>query len=212
VIDENAQQPPLPYESRQAQAIGDTPPGESPRNPNVSDAWGELTYSELWPVLDRAVEYYYDARNDARTITFEGIPDAVRDPLMKQAGIWQQDVASRRAWSIDYAKAQTDHALLNYSEKRGVDMLLQTIFPFQFWYTQSMMEWARQIALEPRILSWWAKREELARRTGTHNLPSRFAGKYQILAPWLPEWAGDSIWINPWTNMIRACNIITTNL
>ena len=201
VIDENAQQPPLPYEPRQAQAIGDTPPGESQRNPNVSDAWGELTYSELWPVLDRAVEYYYDARNDARTITFEGIPDAVRDPLMKQAGIWQQDVASRRAWSIDYAKAQTDHALLNYSEKRGVDMLLQTIFPFQFWYTQSMMEWARQIALEPRILSWWAKRKELARRTGTHNLPSRFAGRYQILARWLPEWAGDSIWINPWTNM-----------
>jgi len=117
--------------------------------------------------------------------------------LLKQ---WETDVRLRSAAAIDYSKLMIDNALLNYSERTGADQLYEHVYPFHFWTTRSIGEWAKRTISNPKIAITYAKYKQLVERNAL-KVPSRFAGMLRIYLPWLPDEYGDAIYINPLSKM-----------
>lgn len=117
--------------------------------------------------------------------------------LLKQ---WESDVRLRSSAAIDYAKIMVDNALLNYSERTGADQLLEHIYPFHFWTTRSMGEWAKRVISNPKVAISYAKWKSLVEKNAL-KVPSRFEGKLRIYLPWLPKEYGSAIYINPLDKM-----------
>ena len=79
------------------------------------------------------------------------------------------------------------------TRRRGIDGLMEFVFPYHFWYTHSVLEWAKHLVGKPQLGAAWSKYEELRRRNGMLGFPSRVAGKMWVPAPWLPDYLGDEI-------------------
>lgn len=100
--------------------------------------------------------------------------------------------------ALKYGEQGRDFALLNYQRRTGFDTMLTAIMPYQFWYSRSMMNWARRAIERPGYLATWgrlhAAQQQNERKQG---YPSRLDGKIQIEMPFLPDWMGDSVYIDP---------------
>jgi len=124
--------------------------------------------------------------------------------LMKQ---WEKDVQIRTATAVDYGKAMMDNALLDYTERTGADDLLDFVFPYHFWTTRSIGEWAKRCVSEPSLAITYTKYRQLLQRNGL-KLPSRFAGKHRFYTPWLPDYMGDAMFIDPMAKMLPLVSLI----
>lgn len=90
-----------------------------------------------------------------------------------------------------------DAALLNYNKRYGFDNVLQTVMPYEFFYTRSMMEWALRSIDRPAWLANWARLRAMQQQGEREGFPQRLKGKMAIRVPFLPEWAGENIYIDP---------------
>jgi hypothetical protein len=100
--------------------------------------------------------------------------------------------------SLRYGEQSRDMALLNYRRRTGFDNLAGMVFPYQFWYTRSMLNWALRALDRPAMLSNYVRLKEfqqgLIDRPG---FPYRLGKKMGIPLPFLPDWMGDGIYIDP---------------
>jgi hypothetical protein len=178
-------------------AITPYPLASQPQAIPTSRGLIEVINGQLEPIVSRIFDNLERTLDQNKEVTFK-IGDKVLDSglLKAQAERWKTDLQMKVATATEYAKLMTDSALLNYAEKTGMDMLLQHVFPFHFWYTHSIGEWAKHILAKPSIYATYAKWQQLKDRNGL-KLPSRMAGKLRIPVPFLPDWAGDAMFINP---------------
>lgn len=107
-------------------------------------------------------------------------------------------MADAKNSAIRYGEQARDFALLNYQRRTGLDTMLTAVMPYQFWYGRSMINWARRALDRPGYIATWgrlhAAQQQNERKEG---YPTRLAGKIQIEMPFLPEWMGDSLYIDP---------------
>jgi hypothetical protein len=184
-------------EGEELPAITNYPLASQPQAMPTSRGWLEVANNQLLPVINRVFDNFSKTLGQQQEVSFKLGDQLVNSSLMKgQVERWKTDLQMKVSTAMDYAKLMTDSTLLNYTEKTGMDMLLQNVFPFHFWYTHSIGEWAKHIISKPSIYTTYAKWQQLKERNGL-KLPTRMAGKLRIPAPWLPEWAGDALFVNP---------------
>lgn len=67
---------------------------------------------------------------------------------MRNVRVWLGDVKRKQTdaklAAMKWGEFQRDMVLLNYSRRTNFDRLAGMVFPYQFWYTRSMLNWAQR--------------------------------------------------------------------
>jgi len=110
-----------------------------------------------------------------------------------------EEMRSTKLAAMTQAEWYRDSALLNYHNRTYFDHYAGNMFPFAFWTTHSVWNWFWWSVLEkPQIFSNYMRINNFVKQYGGGQLPSRFHGyNVPIKLPFLPEWMGDTIYINP---------------
>jgi hypothetical protein len=126
------------------------------------------------------------------------LDDATMRQLRAYTGEVYGDLADTKLAGVRWAENRRDAALLNYSRRYGFDNVLTAIFPYQFWYTRSAMQWAIRAIDKPGWLANYARIRNFQRKTvQSPGFPRRLVNKSKIPIPFLPEWAGGGMYIDP---------------
>ena len=174
-----------------------------------ASALTQLNNNEIMGMVDEITNQLETHMRDNATFGMnDKVPAAALDALKKQTGVWDGELDSKKLSAMDYAKLSRDHALLNYTQRRGIDGLMDHVFPYHYWYTTSVTEWAKHLIGAPMIGSAWSKYEELRRRNGMLGFPSRMEGKFWIPAPWLPDYLGDEVFSSPQSRLMPLESIM----
>ena len=141
---------------------------------------------------------------------FNRLSPAGRNSLQQYLNQTKGALASATQHAYDMGLIKADNSLLNYNDRTGMDDWLDVIFPYQFWFTRSMVNWAKRTINRPGILSQYANRLVHMERMGKHmgSLPLRLQGKMQIPWPFAEEWMGDNVYINPWMDLMPVNQIL----
>ena len=119
----------------------------------------------------------------------------------------QSDMASTKMSATRWGEQKRDAAMLNYNKRYGFDQWLDVVFPYQFFYTRSMMTWAQRAIDHPAWLSNYARIRQQQDQY-ENNLPERLRGKMRIEAPWMPDWMGDALYIDPLSVLFTPHNFM----
>ena len=110
------------------------------------------------------------------------------------------DMATTKLATVRFAEKQRDFALLNYSKRYGYDRMGDFLATYQLYPTRSMVNWFARVVDKPALFADYA-RLRMQNDRYERDIPERLRGKIRISAPWLPEWAGDSLYIDPLRNL-----------
>jgi len=108
----------------------------------------------------------------------------------------QGEMATTKLATVRWGEKQRDFAMLNYNKRYGLDRVAETVFPYQFYMTRSMGTYAARILDKPAMFSTYARMRNQQDRY-ERDIPERLRGKIKINAPWLPEWMGGGLYIDP---------------
>jgi len=148
------------------------------------------------PLLD-AMQEEAVRRNQEPPLQVGGADDATQIALRRYLNQVNQEMAGAKLQTVRWGEMQRDNALLNYNRRYGFDKYLDVAYPYQFWYTRSLMNWMARIVDRPAWFSNYA-RLRMAQNTFTSNVPERLRGKIAIPVPFLPKWMGNTLYIDPW--------------
>ncbi|MBK8113325.1 MAG: hypothetical protein IPK44_01755 [Candidatus Accumulibacter sp.] len=125
-------------------------------------------------------------------------------PPELQAGIeaWVGEVngklASAKLQATKWGEYKRDSALLNYSRRYKYNTYLGMVSPYEFFTTQSMVKWALHSIDRPSVLAnYYRTSKFLSTEVTKAGFPSRLGGQVQIPLPFLPEWAGGGVFVDP---------------
>lgn len=130
-----------------------------------------------------------------------------QDMLRRYMQKVQGDMATTKLAATRWGESQRDYAMHNYNRRYGFDKVLETVYPYEFYYTRAMLKWLGNAIDKPQ---WYSHAARLMRQSSRYenNLPERLRKKIRIPAPWLPEWAGDSIYVDPISNMFPPAQFL----
>lgn len=127
------------------------------------------------------------------------------------------EMAKSKNLAVKWGEFKRDSALLNYNRRFKYNTYLGAIAPYEFWATQSMIKWALHSIDRPSVLANYYRIQKFLNTSVTEEgYPSRLAGKIRIPMPFLPDWMGDAMfidplrvalpfqnWIGPWENFFK---------
>lgn len=178
-------------------------PPQGPQSINQSSAIDQLTNNEIMNLVGEITDGLQGYMRDNATFDMEkGIPEQALPILQKIATGWENELDVKKLTAIDYARLTRDHTLLDYTQRRGIDQLMQHVFPYHFWYTSSVLEWGKHMVGDPTVAAAWTQYQELRRKNGMLGFPSRQAGKMWIPAAWLPDYLGDQLFSAPFSRLM----------
>lgn len=92
-----------------------------------------------------------------------------------------------------------DAALLNYNRRIGLDSYLSLVYPYEFWTVHSIGAWMWHSLQRPAMLGTYLKMKRFFDNAWRPEggMPSRLKGYIKIPLPFLPDYLGDGIYINP---------------
>ena len=137
----------------------------------------------------------YQLSGDGGQMTPEG-----RAMLQKYMQQVKGEMATTKLATMRYAEKQRDFALLNYGKRYGFDRYADFVMPYQLYTTRSGVNWLARIVDKPALYSNYA-RLRMQQNRYERDIPERLRGKIKIAAPWLPEWAGGNLYIDPMRNL-----------
>jgi GGDEF domain-containing protein len=201
---------PAGEQPRVADAVG-APLGtyDSMRDAPMRDAMLEGTLRDVLPILDRAKNRALDAFSPEKAGGVR-IPKETEDNLWRYLGGVYSNLADTRMGAIRWGETRRDFALLNYDRRHGYDTLLSAVFPYQFWYTRTMINWLLRMANKPSILANYYRLMRMAsRREEKDGFPQRLKGKVPIPLPFLPEWMGQYGYVDPYRQIFPFLQLAT---
>jgi hypothetical protein len=187
--------------------VDEQPPAAGPFPPGYAENAAPVEYisqteGAAWRDVRPLLEAVRDEMLSQGERSFgERIPDLPPD-LHKDFTRYVNQVGNQlpgiKLATIRFAETLRDHALLNYSRRYGWDKYANILFPYQFWYTRSMVQWATRLFDRPAWFANYARVRNLQRNTmQTPGFPSRLRNRMAIPAPYLPAWAGENVWVDP---------------
>lgn len=150
---------------------------------------------------------------DTKSYGYKGI-DKLSPEARAMFDKWLADAAiqlgNAKQKAIRYGLTQRDSALLNYGDRNGFDNYLDMLFPYQFWYTRSMQEWVKRSLNRPSILALAGRRAQMAEKLGKEmgEYPSRLQNRFKIPWAFAEKWMGDSIYTNPWQELMPVNQLL----
>jgi len=114
----------------------------------------------------------------------------------------QAEFSKRKLATMKVTDTLAEEMLLNYNKKYNFDVFMDAVFPYQFWYTRSMLNWGARMIDKPQIFSMYYRLlTNLQNDDEDSNMPYRMRGKIRIPADWLPEEFGGGIFVDPWSRL-----------
>ena len=88
-------------------------------------------------------------------------PDGIDPKIARAIEDWtkgaENGVAEARLLASTVADADRKFTMLSYPDKTYLDLALSFVYPYQFWYSRTYMNWIRRIAQSPEVLAGYAK-------------------------------------------------------
>ncbi|MHA2065709.1 MAG: hypothetical protein ACXABY_15135 [Candidatus Thorarchaeota archaeon] len=130
-------------------------------------------------------------------------PDTQRRVLQFAEQVKGQ-LADERYNAVKFGEWMRDSALLNYNRRHNYNTWLGVMAPYEFWFTQSAWKWMLHSVDRPAMASTYYKMEKFLRTAfrPERGRPSRLEGNIRVKLPFLPEWMGDDIFIDPLRTML----------
>ena len=179
----------------QQEELNKQPFGTTPSVPNQSMIATEGGYAYLQSLLNSIKASAYDAINNPKPK--QGIPPEMMPAIKKWLALEKQNLASDKYFAQSWAESQRDFVMLNYTKKTNFDNTLSFVFPYQFWYTNTMRNWALRMVDRPAIFNQYFRYRQAQENMERSGIPSRLEGKMSAFAPYLPDWMGDTLWSDP---------------
>jgi hypothetical protein len=109
------------------------------------------------------------------------------------------NMAGNKLATMRYSEAERDFTLLNYNATRGFDNVAIAVWPYEFWPTRTFAHWAMRAVDKPWLIATYLKlMQAQSRNQAPPGFPDRLRGKVRIPLPWLPDWMGGAVWVDPW--------------
>ena len=106
-----------------------------------------------------------------------------RTEVIKYLNQAKQEMSGAKLAAIRQGESKRDQSLLNYSRRYKFDNYSQLIFPYNFWYTRSGMNWATRILDRPALLAFYSRLQNFrGQNREDETMPSRLDGKVRIPA------------------------------
>lgn len=175
--------------------------GFTPSGAGLDAMWRE----KVRPVLS-AMEQGAMDRIDAPQLQGD-MPQEVQAMLRKYAGQVKNDMASTKLATVRHGERTRDFALLNYSKRYGIDRHADFVVPYQLYTSRTMFTTMARMMNNPALFSNYA-RLKMQQERYERDVPERLRGKVRIPAPWLPDWAGDGLYIDPMRSLFFPENIL----
>lgn len=195
--------PRMLYQDAPNEAIG-APLGTSEQilEPPLDETMFEGWTNEMSPMLDDAMNRLINSKAPDTSSLAGKLDDNGMKSLRKYLGDTYTKMADTKYGANKYAEGKRNFSLLDYSSRTGLDTVLQMAYPYQFWMTRSMVHWASRIMANPAILSRYMRITNFGRSAEEkEGFPQRLKGKVQIPLPFLPDWMGDSVYIDPFRHV-----------
>lgn len=171
---------------------------KSPTSLMTGDTLTDGYQSYMKPVLDTLQARIKDSLASNPSAVGATLPEQTAEDLQTYLQkVYKADMPGAKAAALNYGEMQRDAALLNYHKRYGFDTALGLVFPYQFWYTRSMINWGLRMIDKPGWYSFYAHVRDLQQSYKKKGIPSRLQGKVKLLAPWLPSWAGGMSYLDP---------------
>ena len=182
----------------------DAASGFHPLGEAMDQGWSQHVRPLLEAMQEGAVRQLGDRplEGAVRDMSPEG--QAMLRKYMKQV---QGEMASTKLATVRWGENQRDFALLNYNKRYGIDKVAEALYPYQLYYTRSLMTWAARTLDKPALYSNYA-RLRMQQDRYERDIPERLRGKIKISAPWLPEWMGGNLYIDPLTQLFFPANLL----
>jgi len=197
----------------------DTIPVAGPFTPGTMEANGAMPMDEASMWADGMSNYIDPVLDELATQMQAGPATGGSGPGgLDLSGLSVSDQANFKRWieqvagamsrakmtSIRVGDMHRDLALLDYNKRYGFDNAAGLIFPYQFWFTRSMLNWSLRFADRPGLLAFFARLAQFKDENVDDQfkeIPSRLKGKIRIPVPFLNSvapWAGGSLYVDPW--------------
>jgi hypothetical protein len=153
------------------------------------------------PILDGLKRYYLSPESRLPTTVKDlntALPLDVARDLRSYLGKVYGQMTDTKLASIRYAEMRRDSALLNYNKRYGFDNVISFGLPYEFWYTRNALNWALGAIDNPLWMGTYANLRRMQRNMiQTAGFPTRLKDKMKISMPFLPEWMGGGVYVDP---------------
>jgi len=101
----------------------------------------------------------------------------------------------------EYGKQLQNSALLDYSDKRGIDTWIQAVAPFAYWGTRQGRNYALRMMANPNLLAtYWRYQQAVDKENKKKNVRGRFGASIQV--PGTNLYIDPTPWLFPFSDFI----------
>jgi len=111
----------------------------------------------LLPVLQRVESKVLSKWGQTAPISLGQSDWALMQAWAEQAGRQGQEA---RIIAGQVGSQARDFALLNYADRRNIDQWLSVVYPYHYWYTRTMGNWAKRLAMNPGAMATYGRYRE----------------------------------------------------
>jgi len=132
-------------------------PLKPPMGPGVTPSFAQAVNQNLDGLM-KLVDDITDniVGNWGKTTRLDDLPAGDLEGINRWEELVTGRVAHARGTAEAVATAQRKRTLLDYEKKFGFDLILNYLFPYQFWYGRTYYEWMKRLWNNPRILRSYA--------------------------------------------------------
>ena len=155
------------------------------------------------PALD-AVEDAAIAQAGKKPLKWAGFDKAETAEIERYLSHVKTQMSDIRYASVRFGEFRRDAALLNYNRRYNYNTYLGMLAPYEFWFTQSLMKWALHSIDRPAMLSTYLRVKKMLLTMGAPDqaIPSRVKGNIRVPLPFLPEWMGRALFVDPMRTLL----------
>jgi hypothetical protein len=165
----------------------------------TEEAWADT----LWPALEEIGERLAGPEGRLpQALDGQALAPEVMQGLRDYAERVKGQLADVKLAAVRYGESRRDLALLNYSRRYEWDNIVGSVLPYHFWYTRSAINWALRALDRPALMANYARLRAMQDQVvSMPGFPTRLKGKLQIPVPFLPDWAGGHLYIDPYKQL-----------
>jgi hypothetical protein len=167
----------------------------------AEEGWSQ----QVRPMLSQLEHYLSDPNVrllDELKAVGGALPPDVTKMIRTYLGRVGGEMADTKLAAIRYGEMRRDASLLNYSRRYGFDNVISLGLPYSFWYLRTALHWALRAIDKPSWMANYARLRQMQRNlVNSPGFPVRLQDKMRIPIPFLPDWMGGGIYIDPMKQM-----------
>lgn len=161
----------------------------APTDPNLKADVETAMANELLRILKPYLES--DVQNYGRAL------DPITNELIEQY-LYQiePNLTDMKRAASQVGRWYHQHTTMDYSQRWNVDDAMNYIAPFTFFPLHMAANFAQDFLDKPALFAMYAKLQNEVDQQ-SKDLPSRFSHRIKIPMPFLPDWMGDGMFVDP---------------